>query len=279
MVADLRAKTGAGMMDCKKALDETGGDMEQAIDLLRKKGLAAAAKKAGRAAKDGLVAVAVAADRARAGIVELNCETDFVARTEQYRTFAAALAEQAMGEAATELGTFAAARFLADPAHTVAEVIAAQIATIGENIRLSRVASLAAGDGMQIGSYLHMGGKIGVLVELSATAGEEVVKDVAMHIAAAEPRFVSRDAVPQSVIDEEREIARAQAQASGKPAPVVEKIADGKVGKFFEQVCLLEQPFVKSPEQTVQAMLAAHGGVVVRRFLRFRLGEGAAAEA
>ena len=278
-VKELREKTGAGMMDCQRALAEANGDMEEAIKVLRKKGLAAAAKKAGRAAKDGLVAIAVAADRTRAGMVELNCETDFVARTEQYRAFAAALAEQAMGETVAELGAFTATRFLADPAHTVAEVIAAQIATIGENIRLSRVASLHAGAGMQVGSYLHMGGKIGVLVELSAGADEEVVKDVAMHIAAAEPRFVSRDTVPQSVIDEEREIARAQAQSAGKPAPVVEKIAEGKVGKFFELACLLEQPFVKNPEQTVQAMLAAHGAVTVKRFLRFRLGEGAAAEA
>jgi elongation factor Ts len=278
-VKELRDKTGAGMMDCQRALTETNGDMEEAIKTLRKKGLAAAAKKAGRAAKDGLVTIAVSADRTRAGIVELNCETDFVARTEQYLAFATALAEQAMADDATDLGKLKAARYLADPGHTVAEVISSQIATIGENILLSRVASMQAGDGMQIGSYLHMGGKIGVLVEISAEAAAETVKDVAMHVAAAEPRFVSRDTVPQSMVDEERDIARAQAQASGKPAPVVEKIADGKVGKYFEQVCLLEQPFVKNPEMTVQAMLAARGGATVKRFVRFRLGEGAAAEA
>jgi len=279
IVKELREKTGAGMMDCQRALAETNGDMEEAIKVLRKKGLAAAAKKAGRAAKDGLVVVAVAADRRRAGIVELNCETDFVARTEQYQSFATALAEQALADGASELETFLHSRSQADPGHTVAEVISSQIATIGENIRLSRVASLQAATGMQLGSYVHMGGKIGVLVEISAGADEETAKDVAMHVAAAEPRFVSRDAVPQSVIDEEREIARAQAQTSGKPAQVVEKIADGKVAKFFEQACLLEQPFVKNPEQTVQAMLAARGGATVTRFLRFRLGEGAAAEA
>jgi elongation factor Ts len=279
IVKELRDKTGAGMMDCQRALTEANGDMEEAIKVLRKKGLAAAAKKAGRAAKDGLVVVAVSSDRTRAGIIELNCETDFVARTEQYQAFAAALAEQAMADGANDLEHFKGTRYMADPLHTVAEVISTQIATIGENIRLSRVESLQAEAGMQLGSYLHMGGKIGVLVEISAGTDEETVKDVAMHVAAADPRFVSRDAVPQSVIDEEREIARAQAQASGKPAQVIEKIADGKVLKFFEQACLLEQPFVKSPEQTVQAMLAARGGATVKRFLRFKLGEGAVPEA
>jgi elongation factor Ts len=278
-VKQLREMTGAGMMDCQRALAETNGDMDEAVKVLRKKGLAAAAKKAGRAAKDGLVVIAVSADRRRAGIVELNCETDFVARTERYQAFAASLAEQAMGDGTTDLEHFLGTRYGADPQHTVAEVISAQIATIGENIRLSRVASLQAAEGMQLGSYLHMGGKIGVVVEISASADEETVKDVAMHVAAAEPRFVSRDTVPQSVIDEEREIARAQAQAAGKPAQVVEKIADGKVAKYFEVACLLEQPFVKTPEQSVQAMLAARGGATVSSFLRFKLGEGVAAEA
>ncbi len=278
-VKQLREMTGAGMMDCQRALTETNGDIDEAVKVLRKKGLAAAAKKAGRAAKDGLVAIAVSADRRRAGIVELNCETDFVARTERYQAFAASLAEQAMGDGAADLEHFLATRYGADPQHTVAEVIAAQIATIGENIRLSRVASVQAAEGMQLGSYLHMGGKIGVVVEVSASADEETVKDVAMHVAAAEPRFVSRDTVPQAVIDEEREIARAQALAAGKPAQVVEKIADGKVAKYFEVACLLEQPFVKTPEQSVQAMLAARGGATVSSFLRFKLGEGGAAEA
>ncbi len=278
-VKELRERTGAGMMDCQRALTETNGDMDEAIKVLRKKGLAAAAKKAGRAAKDGLVVIAMSADRSRAGIVELNCETDFVARTEQYQAFALALAEQVMNDGESDIEKVKATRSIADPLHTVADVIASQIATIGENIRLSRVAAMHAGEGMQLGSYVHMGGKIGVLVEISAAADEETVKDVAMHVAAAEPRFVSRDTVPPSAIEEEREIARAQAQASGKPAQVVEKIAEGKVGKFFEQACLLEQPFVKAPDQTVQQMLSARGGATVRRFIRFRLGEGAAAEA
>jgi elongation factor Ts len=278
-VKELRERTGAGMMDCQRALAETNGDMEEAIKVLRKKGLAAAAKKAGRAAKDGLVVIAVSADRARAGIIELNCETDFVARTEQYQAFGQALAEQVMNDGASDVEKVKATRYMADPLHTVAEVLAAQIATIGENILLSRVAALHAADGMQVGSYIHMGGKIGVLIEISASATEETVKDVAMHVAAAEPRFVSRDTVPDAAIAEEREIARAQAQASGKPAQVIEKIAEGKVGKFFEQVCLLDQPFVKNPEETVQQMLAARGGATVKRFIRFRLGEGAATEA
>jgi elongation factor Ts len=278
-VKQLRERTGAGMMDCQRALAESNGDMEEAIKVLRKKGLAAAAKKAGRVAKDGLVVIALSPERTRGGIVELNCETDFVARTEQYQAFAQALAEQVMNDGESSVEKLKNTRYMADPLHTVAEVISTQIATIGENIVLSRVAAMHAGEGMQIGSYTHMGGKIGVLVEISAAATEETVKDVAMHVAAAEPRFVSRASVPQSVIDEEREIAKAQAQASGKPAQVIEKIAEGKVGKFFEQVCLLEQPFVKSPEEKVQAMLAARGGATVTRFLRFKLGEGVAAEA
>jgi elongation factor Ts len=278
LVKELREKTGAGMMDCQRALQEANGDLDEAVKVLRKKGLAAAAKKAGRVAKDGLVAIAVSAERRKAGMVELNCETDFVARTETYQSLARSLAEQVMELGEASLEKVKAAKAKADPQHTVGEAIAAQIATIGENILLSRVAALAAGADMQLASYLHMGGKIGVLVELSAAADEETVKDVAMHVAAAEPRFVSRDEVPQAVIEEEREIARGQAAASGKPAQVIEKIVDGKVGKFFEQVCLLEQQFVKSPEQKVGDLLKARGGVTVRRFVRFKLGEGAVEE-
>jgi elongation factor Ts len=211
-------------------------------------------------------------------MVELNCETDFVARTDKYQVFAQSLAEQVMESGDGNLDMVRVAKAKADPQHTVAEAIAAQIATIGENILLSRVAALAAGADTLLGSYLHMGGKIGVLVELSAAADEETIKDVAMHVAAAEPRFVSRDEVPAEVIEEEREIARGQAVASGKPAQVIEKIVDGKIGKFFEQVCLVEQPFVKLPEQKVGDLLKARGGVAVRRFVRFKLGEGAVEE-
>ena len=278
LVKELREKTGAGMMDCQRALQEANGDLDEAVKVLRKKGLSAAAKKAGRAAKDGLVAIALSADRRRAGMVELNCETDFVARTDKYQAFALSLAEQIMESGEGNIEKVKVAKAKADPQHTVAEAIASQIATIGENILLSRVAALVAGGDLQVASYLHMGGKIGVLVELSAAADEETAKDVAMHIAAAEPRFVSRDEVPPAVIEEEREIARGQAAASGKPAQVIEKIVDGKIGKFFEQVCLVEQPFVKNPEQKVGDLLKARSGVIVRRFVRFKLGEGAVEE-
>jgi elongation factor Ts len=274
MVKDLREKTGAGMMDCQRALSEAGGDMEAAVTILRKKGLAAAAKKASRTAKDGLVALAVAEDGRRAGIVELNCETDFVARTEQYQAFAQALADQLAADGVGDVEKVKAARYVGDPLHTVAEAIGSQIATIGENIVLSRVGFIAAGDGMRIGSYLHMGGKIGVLVEISASADEATVKDVAMQVAAAEPRYVSREEVPAEVVKEELEIAKAQAAGSGKAAHVIDKIAEGKLGKFYEQVCLVDQAFVKDPEHRVGAMLAARGGVSVKRFLRFKLGEG-----
>ena len=278
LVKELREKTGAGMMDCQRALSEANGDLDEAVKVLRKKGLSAAAKKAGRTAKDGLVAIAVSGDRKKGGMVELNCETDFVARTEKYQEFAQLLAGQVMESGEGDVEKVKAAKAKADPAHTVAEAIASQIATIGENILLSRVAAVTAAADMQVASYLHMGGKIGVLVELSAVADEETVKDVAMHIAAAEPRFVTRDDVPAAVVEEEREIARGQAAGSGKPPQVIEKIVDGKIGKFFELVCLVEQPFVKNPEQKVGDLLKARGGVTVRGFARFRLGEGVAAE-
>jgi elongation factor Ts len=276
-VKELREKTGAGMMDCQRALQEANGDLEEAVKILRKKGLSAAAKKAGRAAKDGLVAIAVTEGNLRGGMVELNCETDFVARTEQYQAFAQALADQVAADGIGDVEKIKGARYVGDPLHTVAEAIASQIATIGENILLTRAGFMGASQGMRIGSYLHMGGKIGVLVELSDSADDETVKDVAMQVAAAEPRYVSREAVPPEVVKEELDIAKAQAASSGKPAQVIEKIAQGKLGKFYEQVCLVDQPFVKNPEQKVADMLASRGGVNVKSFLRFKLGEGAGA--
>lgn len=277
-VKELREKTGAGMMDCQRALKEANGDMEEAIKILRKKGLAAAAKKAGRVAKDGLVAVAVSQDGKRAGMVELNCETDFVARTEQYQSLVHTLAQQAMETPVADAAALSQSPFAGDPAHTVAETIAAQIATIGENIVLSRALHWEAGEGMKLGSYLHMGGKIGVLVEISAAADEETIKDVAMQVAAADPRYVDPGSVPAEVVREEKEIAKAQAAAAGKPEAVQEKIAEGKLAKFYEQVCLLEQGFVKDPNRKVKDVLAERGQVVVKRFARFRLGEVASSE-
>ncbi|NWG00070.1 MAG: elongation factor Ts [Thermoanaerobaculaceae bacterium] len=276
MVKELREKTGAGMMDCQRALQEAGGNMDEAVKILRKRGLSAAAKKAGRATKDGLVAVAITAGGERAGMVELNCETDFVARTEQYQAFARSLAEQVAAEQIGDVEALKSAPYASDPAHTVAEAVAAQIATIGENIVLSRAVAMQAGAGEVLGSYTHMGGKIGVLVKLSAGADDEVVKDVAMHIAAAEPRFLAPESVPEAVLAEEREIARAQVPP-GKPEQVVAKIVEGKVAKFFEQACLVEQPFVKNPDQKIKDMLAARGGARVLAFARFRLGEGVGA--
>ena len=273
-VKELREKTGAGMMDCQRALQEANGDMEEAVKLLRKKGLTAAARKAGRTAKEGVVALAVIEGNLRGGMVELNCETDFVARTEQYQAFAQAIADQVAADGASDVEKVKGTRYVGDPLHTVADAISSQVATIGENILLSRVGFLAANHGMQIASYLHMGGKIGVLVELSASADGETAKDVAMQVAAAEPSFVSREAVPAEVVKEELDIAKAQAAVSGKPAHVIAKIAEGKLGKFYEQVCLVDQPFVKNPEQKVSDMLAARGGVAVKSFLRFKLGEG-----
>lgn len=277
-VKELRERTGAGMMDCRRALEEAGGDLDEAVKVLRKKGLAAAAKKAGRTAKDGLVVVHLTPDGRRAAVLELNCETDFVARTERFQAFAASLAEQAAVEGVGDAESLLARPKAGDEERTVAQALAGEIATIGENMRLSRVALLDAEDGFQLGCYVHMGGKIGVAVQLSRHADEETVKDVAMHIAAAEPRFVSRADVPPAVLAEEKEVAKAQAEAMGKPPQVAEKIAEGKLVKFYEQACLLEQPFVKNPDQKVAEMLKERRDVVVKSFLRFRLGEGAGAE-
>ncbi len=277
-VKELRERTGAGMMDCRRALEEAGGDLDEAAKVLRKKGLAAAAKKAGRTAKDGLVVVHRQPDGSRVAVLELNCETDFVARTERFQAFAAALAAQAAADGAGDAAALLARPKAGDSEHTVAQALAGEIATIGENMLLSRVALLDAEPGFQLGSYVHMGGKIGVAVKISDNADEETVKDVAMHIAAAEPRFVSRGDVPEAVLAEELEVAKAQAEATGKPPQVAEKIAQGKLGKFYEQACLVEQPFVKNPEQKVADMLKERGGVTVKSFVRFRLGEGVAAE-
>jgi elongation factor Ts len=272
-VKELRQRTGAGMMDCKKALTEAGGDMEEAVKILRTKGLAAAAKKAHRAASDGMVAVA--GDARKAAMIELNCETDFVARNEKFQEFARALVEQAAAEGIGDLKAFKARPFAGDPEHTVEQAISQAIATIGENIVLSRMVFWEAGEGNAIASYVHMGGKIGVLVEGTASIGEQVLRDVAMHIAATDPRFLSRDQVTEEVLANEREIALKQAMDQGKPEHIAQRIVDGKMRKFYEEVVLLEQAFAKDPSKKVGEYVAEHGGegATIVRYERFKLGE------
>jgi len=268
LVRDLRDKTGAGMMDCKRALADSAGDLDKAIVLLREKGLAAAAKRASRVASEGVV---VASSASGVGaLVEVNCETDFVARTPEFQALANQIADQ-VREHGEQVD--------------VGGVVNAAIAKTGENIVLRRAARFQpAGSGL-VGSYIHAGGKIGVLIEVGAdgaiTSAPEcgpVMKDLAMQVAAANPRFVRREDVSPTVLEGERAIYKAQAATSGKPEPVIEKMVTGKLEKFYKDVCLLEQPFIKDPDRSVGKWLAdvvgkIGGSVNVKRFVRFQLGE------
>jgi elongation factor Ts len=283
VVKALRERTGAGMMDCKKALADAGGDAERASELLRERGLAKAVKRAGRETSEGAVAIALVGDAG--GIVELRCETDFVAKTPDFQALAAELAKVA----ASKPGVDSAAALLdaEEAGQKVSERLAAAMTRIGENIVLHRVGRLAASGGL-VGGYVHAGGKLGVLVALRAAqandAARALAKDLAMHVAAADPSpvAVDRAGVPADLVERERELYRRQAEQEGKPAAVVEKIVEGRVRKFYGEVCLLEQPFVKDPDQTVAKLLeavakGAGGPVSVTGFLRFKLGEASAA--
>ena len=274
-VKELRQKTGAGMMDCKRALTETDGDIDEAIKILRTKGLAAAAKKAHRSASEG--AVIIAGDAAKMAVLELNCETDFVARNEEFQGFAKALAEQALATGVTDVETFKAMPFQSDESHTVEQMISQLVATVGENIVLSRIAVVEAGEGNTLSSYVHGGGSIGVVVEGSAAAGGEALHDVALHIAASEPRFVNRDEVTADILATEKEIALKQAMDQGKPEEIAQKIVQGKMEKFFESEVLLEQPFAKDTSISVGKHVANAGGAdaTVVAFVRFKRGEEA----
>ena len=274
-VKELRERTGAGMMDCKKALVEVDGDLDEAVKYLRTKGLAAAAKKAHRTANEGVVLIV--GDETRKAILELNCETEPVSKFDDFRSFATALAEQVLASGAVSADELKKQPFSGDPEHTVEEAISLKIATIGENIVLNRCAVVQAGEGNRLASYIHMGGRMGVIVEGSGAVSEEALHDVALHVAASAPRFVGRDEVTDELLANEREIAMKQAVEQGKPEHIAEKMVTGKMEKFFEQVVLMEQPFAKDSSKTVGAFLAEVGGEGARvtRFVRFKLGEGA----
>jgi elongation factor Ts len=279
-VAELRSETGAGMMDCKKALVEAGGDFEEAKKILRKKGLAAAARKAERAASEGLVVARVTPKAAV--LVEVNCETDFVARTSDFRGFADGLADQiAAHDAFAETRTGDVEQLTALPAtdrttETVADAVSHLVAKLGENIAIRRFARLEPRPGERFASYVHGNGRIGVLVGIRG-GDLELGKDLAMHVAASDPRFAGRAEVTPAMLETEREIARAQATQAGKPANVVDRIADGKVEKFYQETVLTEQAFVKDPEKTVGQVVVERGGkeALDLRFVRFKLGEAA----
>ncbi len=268
MVKELRERTGLGMMECKKALVEADADIEKAIDDLRKSGQAKAAKKAGRTAAEGAVVVATSDDKSRALMVEINSETDFVARDENFLGFANKVAQAALRAGVTDAAGIAELK-LEDGA-SVEEARQALVQKIGENIQVRRAVALNVEGGV-VASYVH-GGKIGVLVSLSG-GNTELGKDVAMHVAAVAPMVVKSDQVPAETLDKEREIIRAQPDMEGKPAEIVEKMVGGRINKFLKEVSLLDQPFVKDPNTSVGNLVKGAGAEVVA-FERLVVGEG-----
>ncbi|MBS3822314.1 MAG: elongation factor Ts [Wenzhouxiangellaceae bacterium] len=265
-VKELRDRSGAGMMECKKALVETGGDLEAAIEHLRKSGLAKADRKAGRVAAEG--AVVEAADANGAVLVEINCETDFVAKDQNFRAFAERVAELALHADTDDVSALADAEF-AD-GETVEDRRQQLVAKLGENIQLRRIRRVHA-DGGVIAGYVH-GGRIGVLVSLEG-GDADLARDLAMHVAALNPPYVDADSVPADVLENEKDILRAQAEESGKPAEIIEKMINGRLNKHLAEITLVGQPFVKDADQTVGKLLEAKGAKV-RDFVRLEVGEG-----
>jgi elongation factor Ts len=267
-VMALREKTGAGLIDCKRALGESNGDMEEAVSILRKKGVATAAKKSGRSASEGMIAQAISEDRSKGLLVEVNCETDFVAKNDDFVDFS--------NEIASEL--------LNNPSADFEEKRTEQVAKIGENIKISRSETLAPETSGLVESYVHTGAKVAVLLSVGSDSSDvhanelvvSMAKDICMHIAATSPVCVCRDEVPSELVEKEKEIA--QAQAEGKPPQAVEKIITGKLEKYYAGVSLLEQPFVKNPDQSIQQFVDEVGKEVgsqlkVEKFLRFQVGD------
>lgn len=269
LVKELRERTGAGMMDCKKALAATEGDMDKAIDFLREKGLAAAAKKAGRIAAEGLVVSYVSEDAKVGVIVEVNCETDFVAKTENFQELVGGIAAFIAKSNPADMEALNASEI--EEGKTVAALITESIAKIGENISLRRFARYEVAEGM-VAAYIHGGGKIGVLVSMTAGTAE-LGKDVAMHIAAANPGYLTREQVPTAELEHEKAVLTEQARNEGKPEKIIEKMVMGRIQKYYKEVCLVDQEFVKDPDQTVGKLVAA-AGASVTEFTRFQLGEG-----
>ncbi len=279
MVSELRKKTGAGMMDCKKALTETAGNMDEAVDFLRKKGLSAAAKKSGRIASEG--AVAAGSDGSVGAMVELNAETDFVAKNEAFQAFVTGIKDLLLANDIADVEALKATDYPGTD-RTVAAELTHQIATIGENMGIRRIARIDAGQGV-VTSYVHGAGKIGVLLELQTESSDEKIaalgKQLAMHVAAAAPQYLDRDSVPADIVEKEKEIMRVKALDSGKPENIVEKIIAGQINKYFGEVCLMEQAFVIDPDQKVGKIIAALAkeigtDIKLNSYVRYQLGEG-----
>ena len=269
-VKELREKTGAGMMDCKKVLTETNGDEEKAIELLRERGIAKAAKKSDRIAAEGLVETYISEDGKVGVVVEVNAETDFVAKNEEFRNFVADVAKQVAKENPADVEALLEQKSIAEPDKTVREVLTNKIATIGENMSIRRFVRFETNNLLE--SYIHGDGKIAVLVEME-NGTPELAKDICMQIAAARPEFLDRASVPADRLAKEMEILKAQAMNEGKPAEIAEKVVQGRINKFYSEVCLVEQEFVKDSDIKVGKLVESKGAKIVR-FARFEKGEG-----
>ncbi|MCG4578990.1 translation elongation factor Ts [Clostridium cochlearium] len=282
MVKELREITGAGMMDCKKALTETNGDTEKAIEVLREKGLAAAAKKSGRIAAEGIVETYISEDQKSASIVEVNCETDFVAANEEFKALVTNIAKQAVNTKATDVETFVDEKYIGSEEGTIKDAVTALVAKLGENMSVRRFKKLSVENGI-IESYIHGDGKIGVLVKLECEKESEVLnevaKDIAMQVAAVNPPFLDRTFVDEETLEKEREIYRVQALNEGKPEKIVEKMVEGRINKYYKENCLVEQVWVRNSDYTIEKYVKEKSkeigaDIKVADFVRFEKGEG-----
>ena len=271
MVKDLREKTGAGMMDCKKALTETNGDMEKAIEYLREKGITKAAKKSSRIAAEGLVLAYVSEDNKVGAAVEVNSETDFVAKNEEFRTFVQALAKQVALNNPADVEALLEEEYIEEAGKKVSEVLTDKVAKIGENMNIRRFVRFETTDGL-VESYIHGNGKIAVLVNMK-NADTELAKDICMQVAAARPEFLDEASVPAERLAKEMEILKAQAMNEGKPEAIAEKVVQGRIGKFYSEICLVDQEFVKNPDMKVSDLLKTKNAEIVE-FARIEKGEG-----
>ena len=270
LVKELREKTGAGMMDCKKVLTETDGDMEKAIELLRERGIAKAAKKSGRVAAEGLVEAVVSEDGKSGAVIEVNSETDFVAKNEEFKTFVENVANQVLKTNPKDVEELLAQPAMFEEGKTVQEALVGKIATIGENLSIRRFARFES-EGL-VEKYIHGDGKIAVLVNMKK-GDSTVAKDICMQIAAARPEYVRREEVPEERVAKEMEILKVQTMNEGKPEAIAEKIVQGRIGKFYEEICLVDQVFVKDSSMKVSELLKQKDADVVE-FARFEKGEG-----
>lgn len=296
MVKQLREMTGAGMMECKKALVEANGDMERAREILRTRGLASAGKKEGRSTKQGLLGVHIAPDGKSGVMAEVNCESDFVARTEDFQALVRDITEhiselkpthiraEDVAKATSEAVVLYEQKFTKDPNQTVNELIRSKVAKLGENIAVSRFANLAVDGNGVVSSYVHTGAQVGALVEVQAPRellGQEsfktMVVDIAMHVTAANPQFVGRESVSADALNREKAVQRERALKEGKPEKMVDKIVEGRLGKFYEEFCLLEQPFIKENSITIGELIKSKAGsageIKITNFVRYKVGE------